>query len=248
VIWDFLTAKALNSLRYLKIEMQKLLLLHGALGCQQDFEALKGVLSGAYECYTLDFIGHGNQAQNKSALSIPDFSGQTKRFVEQHHLQNALVFGYSMGGYVATYLHKHTGYFSKIYTLGTKFIWQIESAQEEANRLNPKAISEKLPVYAANLIAKHGAQLWESLLVKTAEMMLNLAKAPALSLTDFENVYCPVAIGLGDKDKMIPISDAIAIKNALPNACLDVLPYTQHPIDRVKADLLAARLKYFFEL
>ncbi|MDP2188862.1 MAG: alpha/beta fold hydrolase [Sphingobacteriaceae bacterium] len=228
--------------------MQKLLLLHGALGCQRDFDALRALLSKTYECYTFDFIGHGTQAQQKTALSIPAFADQTKHFIVQNNLQNALVFGYSMGGYVATYLHKHTGYFSKIYTLGTKFIWQPESAQQEASMLNPKAIAEKAPTYAAHLINKHGAPFWEALLQKTAEMMLGLGQNPALTLSDFKDVACPIAIGLGDRDKMIPLTDAVAIKNQLPNACLDILPYTQHPIDRVKTDLLAARLKYFFDL
>ena len=228
--------------------MQKLLFLHGALGCQRDFDPLKALLSTTYECYTLDFIGHGDQAHCDGALSIPAFAAQAKTFVAQHQLQNALVFGYSMGGYVATYLHKQTGYFSKIYTLGTKFIWQIESAMQEANMLNPKTITEKFPAYANSLMAKHGIQYWEDLLLKTAEMMLGLGKQSALSLEEFGELKCPIAVGLGDKDKMIPISDAITIKNAIPNGCLDILPYTQHPIDRVKTELLAGRLKYFFDL
>jgi pimeloyl-ACP methyl ester carboxylesterase len=228
--------------------MQKLLFLHGALGCQRDFDSLKAHLSTTYECYTLDFIGHGDQAHCEGHLSIPTFAAQAQTFVEQHQLQNALVFGYSMGGYVATYLHKQTSYFSKIYTLGTKFIWQKESAEQEASMLNPKVIAEKLPAYANSLIAKHGIQYWEDLLLKTAEMMLELGKQPALSPSDFGELQCPMAVGLGDKDKMIPISDAITIKNATPNACLDILPYTQHPIDRVKTELLAGRLKYFFDL
>ncbi len=228
--------------------MQKLLLLHGALGCQQDFESLKAVLSTSYDCYTLDFIGHGEHAMQTATFSISAFAQQTKQFVEQHQLQNAWVFGYSMGGYVATYLHRHTNYFSKIYTLGTKFIWQMESAEQEASMLNPHLIKEKFPAYADSLIAKHDIEHWEAILLKTSEMMLALGKQSALSSEDFSKIGCPIAIGLGDKDKMIPILDAITIKNAIPNACLDILPYTQHPIDRVKTELLAMRLKYFFDL
>lgn len=228
--------------------MQKLLLLHGALGSQQDFDALKVRLSGTYECYSFDFIGHGEEAGQSNPLSIETFAKQTERFATQHELQDALVFGYSMGGYVATYLHKRTTYFSKIYTLGTKFIWQEESAQKEAKMLNPEVIVENAPVYAQSLIQKHGKVHWKTLLAKTAHMMLALGQNPALPLSDFQDIKCPIAIGLGDKDKMIPLNDAVTIKNALPNACLDILPYTQHPIDRVKTELLAMRLKYFFNL
>lgn len=228
--------------------MQKLLLLHGALGCKHDFNHLQKVLSLHYDCYTFDYIGHGSEAASVLPLSIATFADQTKTFVELHQLQNALVFGYSMGGYVASYLHKQTGYFTKIYTLGTKFIWHLESAQKEASLLQPATIAEKAPAYAANLMQKHGSDHWEALLQKTAAMMLGLGKHPALVMSDFNMIACVMAIGLGDKDKMIPIEDAIAVKNALPNACLDILPFTQHPIDRVKTELLVERLKYFFDL
>lgn len=228
--------------------MQKLLLLHGALGCKRDFDDLQKLLSSHYDCYTLDFIGHGSEAASTLPLSISTFADQTKTFVELHQLQNALVFGYSMGGYVASYLHKQTGCFTKIYTLGTKFIWHIESAQKEANLLHPATIAEKAPTYAANLIEKHGSDHWENLLQKTAAMMLELGQHPALQMSDFKTIACTMAIGLGDKDKMIPIEDAMSVKNALPNACLDVLPFTQHPIDRVKTELLVQRLNYFFDL
>jgi len=228
--------------------MQKLLLLHGALGYQQDFDVLKEVLSQYYECYSFDFNGHGSKSADTAAFSIKSFAEQTKSFVETHQLQNAFVFGYSMGGYVATYLHKRTGYFLKIYTLGTKFIWQIERAQKEASKLNPAAIIEKAPDYAQTLIQKHSAAHWEGVLRKTAAMMLDLGQNPALSMLDFNNNQCTVAVALGDKDKMIPFEDAVAIKNALPRACLDVLPFTQHPLDRVNTELLVQRLKYFFDL
>lgn len=228
--------------------MQKLLLLHGALGCKRDFDDLQKLLSSHYDCYTLDFIGHGSEAASALPLSISTFADQTKTFVELHQLQNALVFGYSMGGYVASYLHKQNGCFTKIYTLGTKFIWHTESAQKEANLLHPATIAEKAPTYAANLIEKHGSDHWENLLQKTAAMMLELGQHPALQMSDFKTIACTMAIGLGDKDKMIPIEDAMSVKNALPNACLDVLPFTQHPIDRVKTELLVQRLKYFFDL
>lgn len=228
--------------------MQKLLLLHGALGCKHDFDAVQKALATHYDCYTLDFIGHGSQAASAMPLSISALADQTKAFVELHLLEDAFVFGYSMGGYVASYLHKQTGYFTKIYTLGTKFIWHLESAQKEASLLHPATITEKVPAYAEKLIKKHGSNHWISLMQKTAAMMLELSEHPALSLSDFKAISCAMAIGLGDEDKMIPLEDALAIKNAHPNACLDVLPFTQHPIDRVTTALLVQRLNYFFNL
>ncbi len=42
--------------------MKQLLLLHGALGAQSQFDELKKKLEMVYECHSLDFYGHGSSS------------------------------------------------------------------------------------------------------------------------------------------------------------------------------------------
>ncbi|MBA4304588.1 MAG: alpha/beta hydrolase [Sphingobacteriaceae bacterium] len=228
--------------------MKPLILLHGALGAASDFEQLLPLLSPHYELFLFDLPGHGQNKERPSKFSIPLFADALNDFINTNHLEQPLIFGYSMGGYVACLLQFQKPVFSHIYTLGTKFIWNESQAQKEAQNLDPKSLAEKFPAYTNALAAKHGADYWDENMRLTAQMMLALGKEAALSTTDYSSIQSKIAIGLGDKDKMVPIEDAIQVYRQLPHACLDVLPMTQHPLDRVKPELLAQRLHYFFHL
>jgi pimeloyl-ACP methyl ester carboxylesterase len=228
--------------------MKKLLLLHGALGSAADFNSLLPYFEPHYNCFAPDLAGHGQRSDENHPYSIPHFAEQLARYVEAHELHQCLVFGYSMGGYVAAYLEHLKPSFSKIYTLGTKFIWNTNDSVKEASMLNPAMIQEKVPTYAAGLAQKHGHDHWRAVLARTADMMLALGQKAALSPEQLGQLQLPMALGWGDRDKMIPLSDVHTIQQSLPQACLDVLPYTPHPLDKVNPQLLLGRLQYFFDL
>lgn len=224
-----------------------LILLHGALGAASDFDLLVPELKKHYQCHVLDLPGHGPNQLNPSAFNISVFADYLLEYILKNKLDQPKIFGFSMGGYVAAHLQASEGVFDKIYTLGTKFIWDPSSAEKEAAFLNPHKIVEKVPAYAQKLESLHGSK-WKMVVESTAQLMLNLGRSPALELGDYSKINIAVAIGIGDADKMIPLTDAVKVKNQLPNACLDVLPFTPHPLDRVEPQLLLGRLRYFFEI
>lgn len=224
-----------------------LILLHGALGGARDFDFLLPALKQHYQCHVLDLPGHGTHQFASNAFNIPAFADYLLEYIQRNKLDQPKIFGFSMGGYVATHLQATEGVFDKIYTLGTKFIWDPASAEKEAALLNPQKIIEKVPAYAQKLESLHGSH-WKLLVERTAQLMLQLGNSPALVPGDYMKIQIPVAVGIGDADKMIPLSDAVTIKNQLPHACLDVLPFTPHPLDRVDPKLLLGRLRYFFEI
>lgn len=228
--------------------MKPLILLHGALGAASDFEPLIPLLSANYQIYTFDLPGHGKSVHKPESFSISLFASALDQFVSENEIEQPLLFGYSMGGYVACLLQSQKPVFSHIYTLGTKFIWNENQAQKEAQNLNPSLLAEKFPTYTQSLASKHGEAYWAKNMQLTADMMLELGKKAALESSDYQHIQCKVAVALGDKDKMVPIEDALQVYRSLPNACFDILPATQHPIDRVNPHLLAQRLNYFFHL
>lgn len=228
--------------------MKPLILLHGALGAASDFEPLIPLLSSDYEMYTFDLPGHGKSPEKPASFSIELFAHALEQFISENKLQQPLLFGYSMGGYVACLLQSQKPIFSHIYTLGTKFIWDESQAEKEAKNLNPTLLTEKFPAYTQLLAAKHGEHYWAKNMQLTADMMLALGQKAALESSAYQHIQCKVAVALGDKDKMVPLEDALQVYRSLPNACFDILPATQHPIDRVNPSLLAQRLNYFFHL
>lgn len=222
--------------------MQKLLLLHGALGSAQGLQPLANELQD-FEIHSLTFEGHGGSEILEGGFTIERFANEVRTYLAQNNIDKINIFGYSMGGYVGLYLAKyHPGIVERLFTLATKINWNPENAKKDASLLNPAIISEKVPKYAAALSAMHGEN-WDLLMEKTAEMMRGLGNNPTLKEGDFEGIEIPVLVSVGDKDNMVSLEETIGVYRKLPQAQLLVLPNTQHPIERVNAAGLARHIK-----
>src|ERR1017187_3684255 len=154
------------------MEKQDLLLLHGALGSKSQFQNLIPLLETDFEIYTLDFSGHGDMPP-QNEFGIITFANEVLDELAKWDIDKINVFGYSMGGYVATYLALNSNRILKGFTLGTRFLWTPEYAEKETGKLDPDKILEKVPAYAEELMMRHKAMDWEILLDKTKQMMLD---------------------------------------------------------------------------
>ena len=174
-----------------------------------------------------------------------DVDAFLKQYHEQNKIEKTNIFGYSMGGYVALYFAKNSPEsVDKIFTLATKWNWTIAGATQETKMLNPTIIKEKVPKYAHSLEQLHGDS-WETVMEKTAKMMLQLGANPTFQKDDFIEITTPTLLSVGDKDAMVSIEETVDVYRALPNAQLLVLPNTSHPIDRVDVEELAHQISKF---
>jgi len=224
----------------------KLLLLHGALGSTAYFKPLMAVLDQHYELYTLNFSGHGDKPANSAGFSIAVFAEEVSDYLNQNNLEKINVFGYSMGGYVAVYLaNQHPEKVSKIFTLGTKWDWNPESAMREAQMLQPEIVLKKVPQWAKSLEKLHGKS-WSELMQKTAQMMLEMGKNPPLSIAEYEQIQTPVLLTIGDKDQMVSIDETRHMTHLLPHAQCIVLKEIPHSVEQMDAAFLAQSIHNFF--
>lgn len=222
--------------------MPTILLLHGALGCQNSFDALKALLQPHFDVHTLDFVGHGTVPLPDVPISIQLFAQQVRAYCAAHFDNPVPIFGYSMGGYVGLYMARHyPSSVSQVYTLATKLHWTTAIAQKEAALLNADVIAQKVPKYAAILAQQHGQQ-WQNLVRHTANMLLDMGKEPPLQNTDFEQIAQPVRLSVGDRDTMVSIDETVATYRLLHNAQLFVMPQTPHPLDKVNMTALAREI------
>lgn len=223
----------------------KIILLHGAIGAEDQLQPLKALLEENYEVYSMNFSGHGTAAF-KNSFGIPQFADELKEFIEANKLQGANVFGYSMGGYVALYLAlQHKELLGNIITLGTKFDWNKESAEKESKMLDPEAILQKVPKFAEALQLRHGEENWKVLLQKTALMMQDLAKTNLLSADNLKNIGNKVLIGLADKDTMVTYKETREVYESITGAAMFMLPQSKHPIEQLNVRLLATIIDNF---
>jgi pimeloyl-ACP methyl ester carboxylesterase len=226
--------------------VENLLLLHGALGAAATLEPLKQALADNYTVYTIDFAGHGGNALPEQAFSIELFAQNVVEFMRDQQLEQAHIFGYSMGGYVGLYLaQQYPDRVKSVFTLATKFAWSEDTAAKEVKMLNPDKIKEKVPQFATMLAQRHAPQPWEQLMHKTAAMMQQLGTQPVLTPDILAQLQLPVQIAVGDQDTMVTLEETIAAYRSLPNGRLLVLPATKHPLETIPVSRLAQEINLF---
>ena len=226
------------------MSQNSILLLHGALGSEAQFKALKNTLSDSFEVHTLNFEGHGGRASER-AFSMVCFVENVIDYLNDNDLDSVNIFGYSMGGYVALVLAQmHPNRVKKIMTLGTKFAWNPEFSAMEVRKLNPEKIEEKVPRFAQFLEKVHATVDWKKVVTNTADMMIDLGDKRPLE-NHYSTISCPTLITLGSLDNMSTEEESRAVANQLSNGDFQLIPDTEHPIEKVDAAELAKRIKRF---
>lgn len=226
--------------------MKNIVLLHGAIGAKDQLHPLADLLKNNFIVHVFNFSGHGGKPFAREHFSIQAFAAELEEYLLTQEIQQASVFGYSMGGYVALYLAKQKPQlFSEIVTLATKFYWDETVAAKETAMLNTEIIIEKVPVFAEQLKQRHAPNDWQLVLEKTKEMLIQMGKENPLQLNDYATINQPVLLLLGDNDKMVTREETEAVQKALPNSRFQLLEQTAHPIEKANSAVLADIIREF---
>lgn len=219
--------------------MNSLVLLHGALGSAEDLNLLaKHPFGAAIRLYPFTFKGHGKKDM-KGRFGIGAFSDELLAFISKENILHPFVFGYSMGGFVALDAAlKAKVAFSGIITLGTKFKWSEDFTSKETAKLQPEVLLQKAPDFVSLLKQKHGPA-WESLLSQTAEMMKDLQTTHIPFMHALSAIKIPVAIGRGDKDKMVTEEESRMAQQYIDGADYFELPESSHGFESINHNALA---------
>jgi pimeloyl-ACP methyl ester carboxylesterase len=220
--------------------MQHLILLHGAIGAKDQLQPLANRLKNDFNIHLLNFSGHGGNPFPEKPFSFQLFAQDILDYMQTRNLDNAAVFGYSMGGYAAMYLAKYyPGKISKLITLATKYYWDTAVAAKEIKMLDPETIELKLPAFAKELEQRHAPQDWKKVLHHTEQLLIHLGNNNELKAADYASISIPCLLMLGDRDKMISLQETVDVYMQLSNAAFAVLPKTPHPIEKVDMELLS---------
>jgi pimeloyl-ACP methyl ester carboxylesterase len=225
--------------------VKTIILLHGALGAQDQLEPLKQELSKLnYQVHLFTFSGHG-KVLFQNDFNVHRFAAELELFIRNNHLEKPNVFGYSMGGYVALYLSSQSKeLIGNIVTLGTKFKWTEEIAENEIKQLDADVIREKVPKFAAALEKRHGN--WELLLKRTSDMMIALGDNNIIE-DNFKNITNKVLIGLADSDSMVGIEETDHAADRIQNSKRYTVANAKHPIETVDPKVLADIIHQFLQ-
>jgi pimeloyl-ACP methyl ester carboxylesterase len=227
----------------------KLILLHGALASQAQFDKLVPLLKDRCDPQTFNFSGHGGSFMSTGGYTFPAFADDILRHLDAQKIEKADLFGYSMGGYAALFFAtRHPERVNRIFTLNVKFRWDAGSTQKEIAMLNAENMLLKVPSFANNLMLVHGMNMWKQVLENTAGMMESLTKEHFLTVDNYRSFTFPLLLAVGDRDTTSGIAQTIEVYEQVKGANMLVLPATPHPFEKVDAEVLGMHLKKFFSV
>ena len=226
--------------------MKEIVLLHGAIGASDQLTNLRLLLEKNCKVYTFDFTGHGKRSNENTDFSIENFAADLDSFLQKQQLKHPIIFGYSMGGYVAIYhALNYANKAKKIITLATKFNWTTEIAAKEIKMLDADIMEEKIPAFALQLKKRHG-DYWKNVLNKTAQMMTMMGEKNPLLPEELNNLELPIYFGLGDDDKMVTKDETQNFCRASKKGSFFILPQSQHPIEKANIVDLSNKINEIF--
>jgi len=224
-----------------------LIMLHGALGSSVQFEQIVINLQNEFIVYTPDFSGHGGMKYNPAGFDVEIFRDEIAGFMDKNFIDQAYIFGYSMGGYVGMLLAKsHPDRVSGLFTLGTRFVWSPEIAQREIGMLQPDIMERKVPEFTKLLDSTHAPNSWKGLVSRTSELIKKLGDKP-LKDEDYNSIKVPVRISIGDRDKMAGVTESCETYRKIPGASFWVIPATPHPFEQTDMAVLSREISSFFK-
>jgi pimeloyl-ACP methyl ester carboxylesterase len=232
-----------------KINSQ-VLFLHGALGVSEDLAELMNFIKDyGHETLSFNFSGHGATATDPTDFRIEQFAQDLDSFIKTNNLHRPVVFGYSMGGYVALYhkAHFESSPIKMIFTYGTKFNWSESSVMKEIPMLVPEHLEGKYPHVADTLKLKHG-QRWRHILRLTAHMMQNLEKLDGLTKEDLSGVNIPIFLLRGDQDRLVSVEETVSTQKWLHHSEVKTISHSKHELERTNLKEVAEIMQRNLEL
>lgn len=223
-------------------QKQTILFLHGALGTADDLTPLMIQLKErGFDTLSFTFSGHGSTATDPAEFRIDQFAQDLEKFLKRHQLNAPVVFGYSMGGYVALYhkAHFEDSPLKVIFTYGTKFNWSEKAVSKEIPMLDADHLKEKFPNFAENLKTKHGER-WKQVLRSTAHMMQNLERLDGLTREDMSDIHIPVIFMLGDQDRMVTTEETQLTSSWLHHSQVKTISHSKHELEKSNLKEIAA--------
>lgn len=229
----------------------QIVVIHGALGSAEQMLPITSELARLGTVHNVQLPGHGDTPlSDAAAFSITGFAESLRERISAIRAaagadSTIVVFGYSMGGYVALALEASApGTFTSIVTLGTKFAWSPALALRELSRLDPNIIQEKIPKFASMLSERHAnAGGWKLVLERTGKLLTELSDKPILNRETLAQVHSRVTVAVGSLDDTVNLEEAIEYASFMPHATARSLADVPHPIEKVPVATVIALIE-----
>ncbi len=240
-----------------------LVLIHGFPLSARMWEPQLALAAGGWRVIAPQLRGFDGTPAASVASSVDDFAGDLVDLLDGLHIDQAVVCGLSMGGYIAFALFRHAArYFRGLVLADTRAQADTPQAAEgrqrmlqavrergaaaaademlpklvcEATRANQPAVVDTL---RAIIIGNSGETVAGAILA----LMSRPDATPVLS-----TIHCPTLIVVGDQDAITPPALSEDMQRGIPGAELVVIPNAGHMSNMEQPAAFNAALASFLE-
>lgn len=235
---DYATVNGLKMYYEVQGTGKPLVLLHGGFG----WAFIYPTLAKGRQCIAVELQGHGHTADIERPLSYEQMADDTAALLEHLKIEQADVFGHSMGGTVALALAiRHPELVRKVAVSGCPF-GKLDIAYEApVVEALEDLTADFAPPRARDYYATHSPTP-KNLPLLAAKLKKLVFDFPGFSRDDMKSIKAQVLVAVGDRD-FIRLEHSLEMFRLIPNAQLAVLPATDHSITEKNLAVVAAFLE-----
>lgn len=218
-----------------------LLMIHGGMGTALDnFSAAISALSSTFKIVAPDSRGHGKTRNPERELSYSLMADDIAELISEMELDRPCIFGWSDGGQIAldlairypdlpgaiavggAYIRLTDEYFEGAKSVGIQGPGDVDYELFKDNA--PEAVE-----HWSELHAGQGEGYWKELFLALSYAQMN---PPPYDESDLKKIIAPTLIFLGDRDKVVPVEQAVEMYRNIPSAELAIVPDADHSLRR----------------
>lgn len=223
-----------------------LVMLHGAAGCTTlETAPLMRQLETQFHVVAVDLQGHGASPATNAPISVETFTDDILALLDSLSLDEAALFGFSMGGNVALNVARRApDRIRAVAAHGANVTWTRERAADMQARLNADRLAERSDRLVQHLSAHHNN--WDRLFRQMHGWVATLPKQTPNMQAMAREVTVPTLVSCVDRDDLFPLSETLTLHALLPDARLEVFRGSHHALPLAPLDRLAPTLTEWF--
>lgn len=205
-------------------------------------------------------------ARDEGRVSMDDYAADLADFMDSLQLEDAVIVGLSMGGYVAFALYRQApSRFNGLVLADTRPQADTPAGREGRTRMRDELARGGPPAVADEMLPKllsSRASSGDPALVARVRQMMEGAEPAAIdaaigammdrpdSTPELPRIACATLVLVGELDEITPVADSQAMQRAMPRSTLTVVPGAGHlsnlerpeVFNKAIGDFLLARL------
>ncbi|PIE81361.1 MAG: alpha/beta hydrolase [Cardiobacteriales bacterium] len=209
-----------------------LVLLHsGGMGGVEWQPQIKP-LSKHFNLLVPDLLGHGKSLLPAGeTLSVSLMAKAVIKMLTDESVEKAHILGSSMGGAVALWIAlKYPQFVDKLIIYRIGYTKNGETYEQTRQMANPEYWKKYgLHRWLSQLHTPQGDEnSWEQVIANVSKVLDPETSDHNHNLSDLQAIGSPTLLIAGDSDPLIPLDTLLAMKNAIPNCALWVMPQATH--------------------